>query len=201
MYIIKEYSAPRNHIYTYKQNEAMISKIFQACLCLHLICGYSCLVDLPRVALIYLTWPLVAPPCLWSHSAIFLSTAASIRATGTEAHLDRFQCRKNSSQVHQAHRESITSDNDIHSISTGPSAAEGARHRHQPARSEVLKAGLWDPAPGVSEERMLVWGQLLSSWEQITGIQRTGTILIQDQGCCLEKTNSKKYSYFFLTWH
>lgn len=55
VYIIKEYIAPHNHIYTYSQNAAMISKIFQACLCLHLICGYSCIVDLPRVALIYLT--------------------------------------------------------------------------------------------------------------------------------------------------
>lgn len=68
MYLIKEYIAPHNHIYTYNQNEAMISKFFQVCLCLHLICGDSCLVDLPRVVLIYLTWPLVAPPCLWSHS-------------------------------------------------------------------------------------------------------------------------------------
>lgn len=82
-------------------------------------------------------------------------------------------------------------EDDIQGGSTGPPAAEGARHRHQQARGEVLRPGLWVSAERVFEERELVWGQLLSSWEQITGIWGTGTPLSQDQRGGLEKAKGK----------
>ncbi len=139
-------------------------------------------------ALFCLTCPSEAPPCLTLTHGINKGGWDKDQLTKCPAQLAK---RQTTIQVVCIH---LKGEDDVHGGSTGPSAEEGTRHRHQPARTEVLPAGLWDSASAVSEEWTPVWGRRLSSWAQITGLQWAGTILVKDQGRCLEKASGKKHT-------
>lgn len=148
---------------------------------------------------LYLHLLLFASPVHWRPHPVFTSHAATIKEAVTKSGLCS-QVRSThltKKEIQSHHSGSLYSvqlrdENDIHSRSTGSSAGQGPRRWYQPECCKVLPAGLWHSAGTVSEERMPVWGRQLSSWTQITGLQWTGTILIQDQGGGLEKTNSKE---------
>lgn len=90
---------------------------------------------------------------------------------------------------------------DIHSRSSGSSAEETTGNWHQAKCSEVLPAGLWESEAAVSEVWDSLWGSLFPCWVQVSGLQRAGTILAQDQGRCLEKAESKTHSNANTGWH